>query len=64
MEALDLGKGLLVVINTGLMDDHQQELARAMEEQVRKRVGIHVERDFRQKKGRSRSETVTFLKEI
>jgi UDP-N-acetylglucosamine transferase subunit ALG13 len=36
MEALDLGKALLVVVNTGLMDDHQQELARAMEKQVRK----------------------------
>lgn len=35
MEALDLGKALLVVVNTGLMDDHQQELARAMEKQVR-----------------------------
>ncbi len=35
MEALDLGKTLLVVVNTALMDDHQQELARAMEEQVR-----------------------------
>lgn len=35
MEALDLGKALLVVVNAGLMDDHQQELARAMEEQVR-----------------------------
>lgn len=38
MEALDLGKALLVVVNTGLMDDHQQELARAMEEQVRGRT--------------------------
>jgi len=51
MEALDLGKGLLVVVNTGLMDDHQQELARAMEEQVRKRVGLHVEMDFVRRRG-------------
>ena len=51
MEALDLGKGLLVVVNTGLMDDHQQELARAMEEQVRKRVGLHVVRDFVRRRG-------------
>ena len=51
MEALDLGKALLVVVNTGLMDDHQQELARAMEEQVRQRVGEKVERDFVRRRG-------------
>lgn len=47
MEALDLGKALLVVVNTGLMDDHQQELARAMEEQVRRRwenEGVWIEK--------------------
>lgn len=35
MEALALEKPLVVVVNAALMDDHQQELARAMEEQVR-----------------------------
>lgn len=34
MEALALEKPLVVVVNAALMDDHQQELARAMEEQV------------------------------
>ena len=35
MEALALKKSLVVVVNAALMDDHQQELARVMEEQVR-----------------------------
>lgn len=30
LEAIDLGKPLVVVINSALMDDHQTELARAM----------------------------------
>lgn len=34
MEALSLEKPLVVVVNAALMDDHQQELAHAMEEQV------------------------------
>lgn len=34
MEALALEKPLVVAVNAALMDDHQQELARAMEEQV------------------------------
>ena len=35
MEALALKKPLIVVVNAALMDDHQQELAHALEEQVR-----------------------------
>jgi len=34
MEGLNLGKALLVVVNTALMDDHQQELAHAMQKKV------------------------------
>lgn len=34
MESLDLGKQLIVVVNTALMDDHQQELAHAMQDKV------------------------------
>lgn len=30
LEAIDLGKSLIVVVNTALMDNHQTELARAM----------------------------------
>lgn len=30
LEAIDLGKSLIVVVNTTLMDNHQTELARAM----------------------------------
>ncbi len=65
MEALDLGKALLVVVNTGLMDDHQQELARAMEEQVRNKVAANIEGCFvRGKAKETRSDHVHFRHEV